>query len=270
MHRPTRRRLMLSAAALLAAPPAAAAPAARLLDGRWARFGSGMGPDHGVWDRLLARHGTVSADGIARVDYAALDAGALAGYLDDLTGADPSAMTPDAAFAFWVNLYYAATVSRVKAAYPVESIRRIGGSLFRPGPWRERFLRVAGQDLSLDDIEHGILRPVWRDPRIHYAVNCAALGCPNLAGRAWTPERLGQMLQIAADAYVNHPRGARIVDGELEVSSIYDWYITDFVGTDTGVIAHLRRHADSRLAARLAGRSVIAAHRYDWKLNDLR
>jgi len=268
MPHPTRRHLMLTAAAALAPVPAAAAPAARLIHDRWARFGRGQGPDHGALDRLLARHVTVPGDGIARVDYAALDAGALERYLDAMQAADPGGMTARAAFAYWVNLYNAATVRLVRAAYPVDSIRDIGGSLFRPGPWREPVVQVAGQALSLDDIEHGILRPVWRDPRIHYAVNCAALGCPNLVGRAWTPGRLGQMLEAAARAYVNHPRGARAAGNTLEVSSVYDWYKTDFGGSDGAVIEHLRGYAAPGLADRLAGRRRIDAYRYDWKLND--
>ena len=259
---------MLTATAALAPVPAAAAPAARLIDDRWTRFGQGRGPDHDAWDRILARHVTVAQDGIARVDYAALDAVELERYLQALQAADPAAMTPAVAFAFWVNLYNAATVRLVKAAYPVDSIRDIGGSLFRPGPWREPVVRVAGQALSLDDIEHGILRPVWRDPRIHYAVNCAALGCPNLVGRAWVPERLGQMLEAAAQAYVNHPRGVRFAGSSLEVSSIYHWYEKDFGENDAAVIEHLRRYAGPRLAERLAGRRRIDTHGYDWKLNN--
>ena len=270
MPHPTRRRLLVTAAATLAGAPVAAGQAARLIDDRWSRFGQGAGPDHSPWDSQLARHVTFARDGIARVDYEALDLAALDRYLADLQAADPVAMTAAAAFAFWVNLYNAATVRLVTAAYPVESIRRIGGGLFRPGPWRERFLRGAGQDLSLDDIEHGILRPVWRDPRIHYAVNCAALGCPNLAREAWNPDRLGRMLEVAARTYINHPRGLRIADGRLEVSSIYHWYEMDFGGSDAGVIAHLRRYATPGLAGALAGRNRIDGHRYDWRLNDAR
>ena len=115
-------------------------------------------------------------------------------------------------FAYWVNLYNAKTVDLVVAHYPVRSIRDIGISgLLATGPWGKKVVRVEGVDLSLDDVEHKILRPLWRDPRIHYAVNCASAGrCPNLARSAYTGASLEAMLKVAARDYVNSPRGASI------------------------------------------------------------
>jgi hypothetical protein len=123
--------------------------------------------------------------------------------------------------------------------------------------------------LSLDDIEHRILRPIWRDPRLHYAVNCAALGCPNLQTAAFTAANTEALLDKAARDFVNHPRGAAIVGGKLIVSSIYVWYEADFGGADRGVIAHLKRYAGPELATALAAVDRISGNRYDWGLNDL-
>jgi hypothetical protein len=123
--------------------------------------------------------------------------------------------------------------------------------------------------MSLDDIEHGTMRPTFRDPRVHYAVNCASIGCPNLRPRAFTAARLEAELDDAARAFVNHPRGVSVLaDGRLRVSSIYHWFREDFGGDDAGVIAHLRRHAAPPLATRLASAMAIAGHDYDWTLND--
>ena len=123
--------------------------------------------------------------------------------------------------------------------------------------------------MSLDDIEHETMRPTFRDPRVHYAVNCASIGCPNLWPRAWRAETLDRELDEASAAFVNHPRGVTVLpDGRLRISSIYRWVREDFGGSDAGVIAHLRRHAAPALASRLGERSAIAEDAYDWALND--
>jgi hypothetical protein len=178
------------------------------------------------------------------------------------------------ALAYWGNLYNAVTLKVVIDRYPVASIRDIkGGSWLDPkaylGPWREPRVTVeGGRRLSLDDIEHAIMRPTFKDPRVHYVVNCASYGCPNLMERAWRAATLEADLEAAARAYVNHPRGVAVLpSGALRVSSIYRWFIEDFGGTDDGVLAHLRSHAAPALAQRLAGTPSIAEHDYDWSLN---
>jgi len=120
-----------------------------------------------------------------------------------------------------------------------------------------------------NDIEHGIMRPIWNDPRIHYAVNCASIGCPNLMMQPFNAQNLAGMLDQAARNYVNHPRGAAVEGGRLIVSSIYDWYAVDFGNNDAGVIAHLRQYATGPLAASLASVSSISSDRYDWNLNGI-
>ncbi len=258
----------------LPAGPAAAAPAADLWP-RWKAHApdSDLEPDHGPWAAFLNRYLRRGADGINRLAYAAVtnaDRDLLRRYVDALAAVTPADMARDAQFAYWVNLYNALTVDTVLDHYPVASIRDIDISpgWFADGPWGKKLLTVDGADLSLDDIEHRILRPIWRDPRVHYAVNCAALGCPNLRPQPFTAARLDAMLDAGARAYVNHPRGARVRDGKLRVSSIYVWFRADFGGDDAGVIAHVKHYAEPELRRALSGVRRIASHDYDWALND--
>ncbi len=268
------RNFILSIFALLlfcAQQPASAAPKPKLWP-HWESHdaASVASIDHGAWDRWLDKLLKPSADGINRVDYAAVtaaDRAALRAYIDALAGLDIGSYNRDQQRAYWINLYNAVTVDIVLEHYPLESIRDISAGLFSSGPWKLELVSVDGKDLSLDDIEHRILRPIWRDPRIHYAVNCASLGCPNLQPRAFTAANTEELLERGAREFVNHERGARIVDGRLEVSSIYEWFDEDFGGNDRGVIEHLRRYAEPALATALEGIDRIGDDSYDWRLN---
>lgn len=229
--------------------------------------------DHAAWDRILTGHVAPGADGIARFAYARAGAAVraeLARYLDHLSAQPVHGLSRGEQRAFWINLYNALTVSTVLAHYPVASIRdiRISPGLFAPGPWGRKLVAVAGTPLSLDDIEHRILRPIWRDPRLHYVLNCAALGCPDLPARALTAANADTMLEAAATRFINHPRGARVAEGRLQVSSIYVWFRADFGASDAAVIDHLGRYAEPPLRDALAGRTRLDGHAYDWTLND--
>jgi len=228
--------------------------------------------DHGDWQALLDAHLKTHPTGINRFDYAGLKANAenrkkLTGYLLHLTGLDPRTYNRNEQFAYWVNLYNALTVHVILGRYPVDSIKDIKSGLITFGPWELELITVQGEKMTLDDIEHGVLRPIWRDPRIHYAVNCASLGCPNLSPEAYRSDNLERLLEAGATEYVNHPRGAQVVDGELLISSIYDWFKVDFGDTDEGVFAHLMKYAEPELAAALEGHESFDDD-YDWKLND--
>jgi hypothetical protein len=175
-------------------------------------------------------------------------------YLNALAAIQVSGLSRQEQLAFWINLYNALTIDIVLAHYPVRSILDIDISpgLFARGPWDKSLIQVEGEALTLNDIEHRILRPIWNDPRIHYAVNCASVSCPNLQNRAFTGATVERMLDSAATAYINNQRGARIEGGQLIVSKIYDWYQEDFRGSARGVIAHLRSYggADAGCGAR--------------------
>lgn len=261
------RRSFLTTAASVSlassvATPAYAAPRSALIDNHWTRFGSRPRVDHSTWDRFLGTYVVRGGDRVNRVNYRAAKPAqaALKGYIASLTAIEPATLTRDAAMAYWINLYNAKTVDLILDNYPVSSIRDIGGGLFSRGPWDKDVVRVSGRVLSLNDIEHGILRPIWRDPRIHYAVNCASIGCPNLRTRAYTAAALQSDLNQAAREYVTHPRGAQLTSRGLVVSSIFKWYKEDFGGTDAGVLAHVARHGGP-------SGSRIHDDRYDWTLN---
>ncbi|MDO9452236.1 MAG: DUF547 domain-containing protein [Stagnimonas sp.] len=235
---------------------------------------------HEEWDRLLAQYVKVGADGINRVAYSRIsvaDKAALAAYLQRLQSVPISRYARAEQRPYWINLYNAQTMQLVVDKYPVASIRdiRLGGGLlaqFFGGPWAAKTLKVEGTQVALDDVEHRILRPIWRDPRIHYAVNCASIGCPNLATQAYTAERTETLLDAGARAYVNHPRGAKVEGGKLVVSSIYVWFMEDFGGNDAGILAHLRQYAAPTKQMALAPFKSLGdnSDRYDWALNDAR
>ena len=185
--------------------------------------------DHGAWDGILARNIRPSGDGVNRFDYAGIsvaDRDALDAYIGRLSGTDVDALDRDEQLAYWINLYNALTVQVVLDHMPVDSILDIDISpgFFSIGPWGKKLVSVAGEELSLDDIEHRILRPIWNDPRIHYGVNCASIGCPNLLPVAYTAGNVDRLLTENAVAYINDPRGADLRGGELTVSNIYDWF----------------------------------------------
>lgn len=229
--------------------------------------------DHSAWADFLERHVVEGDDGVNRVRYGEVaepDRRKLDAYIEALAGTAVTRLKRDEQFAYWVNLYNALTVRVVLDHYPVDSIRDIDISpgFFSSGPWGKKLVTVEGRELSLDDIEHRVLRPIWRDPRIHYAVNCASIGCPNLLPRPYRAPDLERCLDRQARAYVNHPRGAHFDDGELVASKIYDWYQADFGDGEAGVIAHLARYAEPGLEQRLAGVDDIEDYRYDWTLNE--
>jgi len=212
------------------------------------------------------------------VDYSAFKStghGDLKLYIREVQKVDPRTLNRAEQFALLANLYNAKTIDIVLDHYPVRSIKDIslGGGLFAAvtgGPWKAKVVKVNRVDLSLDDIEHGILRPVFKDPRVHYAVNCASIGCPNLQTEAFTGAALEAQLDAAARAYVNHPRGISVRSGSLNTSSIYSWFKADFGGSDAGVIAHARKYANPDLSAKLKGMTSIDGHAYDWSLNDVK
>ncbi len=266
---------LLAMVGVVLAAPASAAPKAELWP-RWQAHdpGATLSIAHREWDQLLKAYVMPGSDGVNRFGYGRIsdaDRARLAAYIDRLAAIPISRFARSEQLPFWINLYNALTVKVVLDHYPVKSIReiRLSPGLFAIGPWGRKLVQVEGEALSLDDIEHRILRPIWRDPRLHYAVNCASLGCPNLPPDAFTAENVERLLEAGARAYVNHPRGARLEGGRLIVSSIYVWFEEDFGDTSKGVISHLRRYASPVLADALDGVSRIADDGYDWALNDL-
>ena len=227
--------------------------------------------DHSAWDALLRAHVRPGVAGVAMVDYRGLadKQATLDAYLSDLAAVPISRFNRDEQFAYWINLYNALTVDLILEHRPEASIRDIDISpgLFGIGPWDKELIRVESEALTLNDIEHRILRPIWRDPRIHYGVNCASIGCPDLQPTAFTGANADQLLTEAARTYINHPRGVTVSGGKVTVSRIYDWFIEDFGGSESGVIAHLSQYAAPELKRQLAEIGDLSDSAYDWSLN---
>ena len=222
------RRLIALVLLLGSCLPAAAAPSAEPWP-RWERqdAASVQRVDQAPWAGLLRRYLRPGRDGVNRFAYGAVtpaERAALEADLGRLAAVPVSRLSRAEQRAYWINLYNELTVLVVLRHYPVESITRINlspGLFSASGPWGAKLVRVEDEPLSLSDIEHRILRPVWRDPRIHYALNCASVGCPNLQPEPYTAENAEAVLERAAAQYVCHPRGFAVRGGSLTVSSIY-------------------------------------------------
>ena len=231
--------------------------------------------DHADWQAVLDAYLiTDDPSGVHLFDYRALQANTedrqrLNKYLEHLQELDPRQYSRDVQMAYWINLYNAVTVRVVVDAYPVESILQIhNGETSDMGPWKDMHATVAGVPLTLDNIEHDILRPIWQDNRIHYAVNCASLGCPNLASEAFTAANLERLLDQCAKEFVNDLRAVEFLDEAFGVtSSLYFWYIEDFGNSEAGVLAHLQKYAEEDLAEQLKAFEGSLDHEYDWRLN---
>ena len=259
----------LVAALVLAALPVAILPASAQSAAVETGEAAMSKPQHAAWTRLLQTYVSLDAAGIARVDYASLkansaDRAALDAYIKGFENKDLSGDSPEV-FADWANLYNAVTVRYILEKYPTRSIR--AGSF--SGPWKRIKVNAGGETVSLDDIEHRILRVRFHDPRVHYSINCASYSCPNLQAEAWEAATLDARLDAAARAYVNSPRGVTVTDRGLTVSSIYDWFEADFGDSKQAVIDHLLTYASPALAAQIRANPQIRNYSYDWSLNDV-
>ena len=236
----------------------------------WPR-GDGANPDHSPWSDLIKRYVIESADNLNLVRYRAFkaDQPALKRYLETLARERPSGMDRANSAAYWVNLYNALTIDVILDYYPVSSIRDInlgGGGFFGRGPWSRPLIEVEGKALSLDNVEHDILRPTLGDARIHYVVNCASISCPSIPTVALTGGNLGRTLNSGAQQYVNSDRGVKVEHNRITASKIYDWYAGDFGGR-RALKEHWLRFADDEKAAAIRSTNTIRFD-YDWGLND--
>jgi len=223
-----------------------------------------------AYARLLASHvrpGTVSAIRLHLVDYGAVKADQryrLA--LDDLQRASTAGLRTEAErLAFWINAYNLLAIKAVVDQYPTRSIRD-GGSLLSP-IWKRKVGVAAGREVSLDDVEHGILRREFAEPRIHLAIVCASLSCPDLRPEPYEAARLDAQLDDQVAAFLRNPtKGvARGADGAVRVSAIFKWFAEDFRPLG-GVARFIGRRADPGVAAGLG--ESFGYLDYDWSLND--
>lgn len=235
--------------------------------------------DHSEWGAFLRRYLVFdTADGVNRVRYAEVtgaDRRRLQEYIRYLESVAVSDLNRPEQLAYWTNFYNAITVELILDHYPVDSIRDIGisGTILNRHPWDAPLVTVEGESLTLNEIEHRIMRPIWEDPRIHYVVNCASIGCPNLLPIPFEADTWDTLADEAARAYINHPRGVDFSGRRPLLSSIYDWYEVDFGDDIEGVITHVLLYAEGAVAAG-ARRFAAGGYRgrvnyeYDWSLNE--
>lgn len=234
---------------------------------------------HPAWDALLKKHVVPAPGGKAsQVRYAgfARDRAALRVYLDALSGvpeAEFSGWSKAQRMAFLVNAYNAFTVEKILTRYPdLKSIRDFG-TVFG-NPWKDRFFRLLGREASLDGLEHEMLRKpgAYDDPRVHFAANCASIGCPMLREEAYVAERLDRQLEEQAVRFLSDRARNRYANGRLEVSKIFDWYKEDFGVREKYFARYARVLADAPEAQKLVaeGRAPLSFLDYDWSLNDVR
>ncbi|MCP4023456.1 MAG: DUF547 domain-containing protein [Desulfobacteraceae bacterium] len=188
-------------------------------------------------------------------------------YLAILSKTDVNALDTNSRFAFYINTYNAFTIKLILSKYPnIKSIKEIGG-LFQ-SPWTIEFIPINGETVSLDHIEHDILRPEFKDPRVHFAVNCASKSCPSLMGTPYESRILEQQLDAQTRAFINDKQQTYFKDHTLYVSKILKWFEKDFT---MGVVEFVLAHADTDLKQQIqkAGKNIRVQYLdYDWSLND--
>ena len=243
---------------------------------------------HAAFDALLRQHVSWNAAGTAStVAYGAVaaDRAGLRRVLDAysaVTRAEYDAMNRDQRLAFLINAYNAYTIELILTKYPdLKSIRDLGSLV--QSPWKRRFFRLLGEERHLDDVEHGLIRApgAFDEPRIHFVVNCASIGCPALRPEAITAERLEAQLEDSTRRFLRDGTRNRFepASGRLQVSKIFDWYRGDFEKGHRG--SGSREQFFGRYADLLAtdpkdrervrdGRAPIGFLDYDWALNDRR
>ena len=230
--------------------------------------GGGGSFDHAEWDRLL-REGT--EDGLVDYDHMMEHRAELERYLARVAEADLASLSGDHLMALLMNAYNALTVRSILDAWPVESIRDIDGV------WKETTHEVGGYQVTLDQIEHNLLRPFWKDPRIHFGVNCASMSCAPLPRWAFTGEEVERQLEERTETFLKSPSNVEIAGDRLRVSSYFDWYGDDFIqegwepraDTIPGFIARYGRPEVERfIEEKGAGNVRLSFMDYDWSLND--
>lgn len=220
--------------------------------------------DHGSFDALLQKHVRKG-----RVDYAGVkkDHEALKKYLGRLAAADLRALPRDELMALLINSYNAYTLDLIVRNYPIESIRKISD------PWKQEICTVGGEKVSLDFIEHKLLRvkELFGDARIHFAVNCASVGCPPIQARAFTAKGLEAQLEQATRDCLASSQYVVVKDGKVHVNEILNWFKEDFVRAKGSVSKFLIPYvsAEARKILEEKGDAALGYLPYDWGLNDV-
>lgn len=219
--------------------------------------------DHGIYASLLKKYvknGRVNYQGF-KIEETKLDE-----YLKVLENTDVTSLSPSEQFAYYTNAYNAWTIKLILSGYPdISSIKDLGS--FIKTPWKRKIVRTEGKVLTLDDIEHNILRPQFKDPRVHFAINCAAVSCPPLRSEPYQGNILDQQLNESTRAFINNPKRNYFEGNTLYVSKIFKWFAEDF---DHDVVGFVSAYAGDDFKRQLEEKKDILEVKflhYDWSLN---
>ncbi|MCZ6521430.1 MAG: DUF547 domain-containing protein [Bacteroidetes bacterium] len=222
--------------------------------------------NHLLWTNLLQKH----VDDRGWVDYRGFqeDRNQFNEYLKELSYQDPDKWqgSKEQQMAFWINAYNAFTIQLILDHYPVNSIRDIGGKIQIPrisSPWDMKFIEIGGKKYDLNNIEHGILRKEFNDPRIHFAVVCASFSCPRLRNEAYSADNLELQLEEDAHIFINDSTRNSIQSDKLWLSKIFSWYKGDFTRGQS-LISFLNQYTDIEVS----GKAKIDYMPYNWRLNE--
>jgi hypothetical protein len=232
-------------------------------------------PDYREWNRIL----TTYYNPARGMDYAALkarDARALQTLRQQLGRVNAAALNPKQQLAYWINVYNVNVVSTIVEGYPVESIRDLSTDpLIRLNVFKKERVPTDGKLISLDEVENKRIREAFHDPRIHFAINCAARSCPPIRTEAYTGARVDAQLDDQVRKFLSSPLGVRLArDGDeldVHVTKIVDWFGDDFDKWGGGKAAFLRRHLTpdkQRMLDAARGNLDFEYDDYDWALND--
>ncbi|MGB0888120.1 MAG: DUF547 domain-containing protein [Vicingaceae bacterium] len=214
--------------------------------------------NHTSWNNLLEKN--VGATG--KVNYKGMksDLPQIKEYLNYLnTNSPKKEWTKNEKLAYWINLYNASTVYLISSNYPLKSITNLSGGK----PWDKKFVKSGDKVYTLNQIENDIVRPRFKDPRIHAALNCAAVSCPNLLNEAFVATKLNSQLDKQCKVWVNDVTKNKLEDTKVKVSQIFDWYAADFKAGG-GVVAFINKYAAKKVSPK-AKKSFLE---YNWGLNE--
>ena len=221
--------------------------------------------DNSIYGKLLKKY---VRDG--KVNYAGFKAeeATLDRYLKILENVDPEKLSRNEQFAFYANTYNAWTIKLILNGYPgVASIKDLGTLL--KSPWKKEIVRIDGGVISLDHVEHKILRPRYKDPRVHFAINCAAKSCPPLRPEPFSGNILDRQLDDSTRSFINDPKSFKLEDNKLYVSRIFKWFAEDF---NEDVIGFFLKYSTGNLNEELeanSNRIKVKYLPYDWSLNGI-
>lgn len=219
---------------------------------------------HAVFDSLLREH--VSEAGWVDYEGFIQDSSKMKQYLQLLSSNHPNDKnwSREEQIAYWINAYNAFTIKLIMDYYPVASIKDIkNGIPFVNTVWDIKFIEIEGNSYDLNNIEHGILRPKFHEPRIHFAVNCASISCPKLQRFAYTADKLDEQLDEAARAFLNDPDKNKLSTDQLQLSKILSWYWGDFKDEYNSRVELVNKYTDAQVKADAS----IDYLEYDWGLN---